>query len=70
MQELPASLARLQRLRYLNISENAFEAFPEVVTKMRGLIELQLTDNFLTIFVDFQSFEFNFRNATKRSEEL
>jgi len=32
--ELPLSLMRLDRLRYLNISENAFEVLPEVVTGM------------------------------------
>ena len=31
---LPSSFARLERLRYLNISENAFEVLPEVVTEM------------------------------------
>jgi Leucine-rich repeat (LRR) protein len=46
--QLPDSLSRLQRLRYLDISENAFEIFPEVVTTMRGLIELRVTDNHLT----------------------
>ena len=45
---LPDSLSRLQRLRYLNISENAFEVFPEVVTTMRSLIELRVTGNRLT----------------------
>ena len=43
--KLPDTLRGLQRLRYLNISENAFEIFPEVVTAMRGLIELRVTDN-------------------------
>jgi Leucine-rich repeat (LRR) protein len=36
--QLPGSLSRLERLRYLNISENAFDVFPEVVTTMRSLI--------------------------------
>jgi hypothetical protein len=46
--ELPPSLMRLKRLRYLNISENAFEVLPESVTGMFGLIELRATDNRLT----------------------
>lgn len=45
---LPASLGRLQRLRYLNISRNAFEVFPEVVATMRSLVELRVADNRLT----------------------
>jgi Leucine-rich repeat (LRR) protein len=32
--ELPASLGRLTRLRYLNISGNQFDVFPEAVTNM------------------------------------
>jgi Leucine-rich repeat (LRR) protein len=40
--ELPLSLMRLDRLRYLNISENAFEVLPEAVTGMFGLIELRV----------------------------
>jgi Leucine-rich repeat (LRR) protein len=30
---LPSSLSHLKRLRYLNISENAFEAVPECVSR-------------------------------------
>src|ERR1700722_18639892 len=43
--QITDSLSRLQRLRYLNISENPFEAFPEVVTTMRSCIQLRLPDN-------------------------
>ena len=46
--DLPASLTRLDKLRYLNISQNAFEILPEAVTGMVGLIELRVTDNRLT----------------------
>ena len=46
--ELPASLRRLIRLRYLNISKNTFENLPAAVTQMSGLIELRATDNRMT----------------------
>ena len=42
---LPPSLSRLNRLRYLNLSENAFETLAECFTEMSGLIELRATDN-------------------------
>jgi Leucine rich repeat len=45
---LPESLGRLGRLRYLNISENAFKMLPECICNMKGLIELRLSDNHLT----------------------
>lgn len=45
---LPSSLQRLTRLRYLNISQNAFEEFPECVCGMTSLIELRVSDNPLT----------------------
>ena len=45
---LPSSLARLTRLRYLNISENALAALPESVCGMASLIELRASDNQLT----------------------
>ena len=42
---LPASLQGLSKLRYLNISENAFEIFPDCVCGMASLIELRASDN-------------------------
>ena len=45
---LPSSLERLTKLRYLNISENAFEIFPECVCGMANLIELRVSDNALS----------------------
>jgi Leucine-rich repeat (LRR) protein len=42
---LPCRLERLKKLRYLNISENRFAIFPEVVCGMSGLVELRATDN-------------------------
>ncbi|WP_197427296.1 leucine-rich repeat domain-containing protein [Bradyrhizobium retamae] len=48
LKELPPSLGRLTRLRYLNISENEFESLPDAVTEMSGLLELRVTDNRLT----------------------
>ncbi len=38
---LPSPLRRLNRLRYLNFSENAFEEIPECVSGMTSLIELR-----------------------------
>jgi hypothetical protein len=38
---LPPSIGRLTRLRYRNISENAFAALPNCVTEMAGLMELR-----------------------------
>lgn len=32
--ELPSSLARLTTLRYINVSENAFETWPESISLM------------------------------------
>jgi len=49
---LPSSLAKLTKLRYLNISENAFEAWPESISGMKSLIELRATDNRLTSIPD------------------
>ena len=49
---LPSSLDRLARLRYLNISENAFEVWPESITGMKSLIELRASDNRLTLLPD------------------
>jgi len=43
---------RATRLRYLNISENAFEVWPEAVSCMKGLIELRATDNPLAALPD------------------
>ena len=45
---LPPGLARLKRLRYLNLSENALDVLPEPVTGMAGPIELGVTGNRLT----------------------
>ncbi|MBV8841427.1 MAG: hypothetical protein JO307_01330 [Bryobacterales bacterium] len=41
---MPPSLTRLKRLRYLNISGNAFD-LPECVCELYGLIELRASDN-------------------------
>ena len=41
---LPSSLERLTKLRYLNISENAFEIWPESVCGMASLSELRASD--------------------------
>ncbi len=41
----PSSFENLTRLRYLNISENAFEVFPECIPQMSRLLELRVTDN-------------------------
>jgi Leucine-rich repeat (LRR) protein len=49
---LPASLARLTKLRYLNISQNAFEEFPKCVCDMASLIELRVSDNALISLPD------------------
>jgi Leucine-rich repeat (LRR) protein len=49
---LPSSLARLTRLHYLNMSENAFEVFPECVSSMSSLIELRASDNYLASVPD------------------
>lgn len=45
LSSLPSSLARLTKLRYLNISENRFEELPNCVCEMGGLIELRASDN-------------------------
>ena len=42
-------MARPTRLRYLNISQNAFETFPDTIVGMAGLIELRANDNRLTV---------------------
>lgn len=52
LMSLPASLARLKRLRYLNISGNVLETLPECVCEMRSLIELRASDNPLTVLPD------------------
>ena len=49
---MPPCLDRLKKLRYLNISENAFEEFPESVCGMASLIELRASDNKLTSLLD------------------
>jgi len=49
---LPASIALLKSLRYLNISENNFSELPKGVCAMKGLIELRVTDNQLTRLPD------------------
>jgi hypothetical protein len=48
LDSLPASLRRLQKIRYLNISTNRFTAFPECICSMSQLLELRVTDNQLT----------------------
>jgi len=45
-------LGRLKRLRYLNITENAFENLPECVCGMQGLIELRASNNPLATLPD------------------
>src|SRR5208282_5344010 len=52
LSSLPASLERLTKLRYLNISGNAFEVFPECVSRMASLIELRASDNPMTALPD------------------
>jgi Leucine-rich repeat (LRR) protein len=52
LKALPASLVRLARLRYLNISENRFEELPECVCGMSGLAELRISDNRITRLPD------------------
>lgn len=42
---LPPSLERLTKLRYLNISQNAFRVLPECVCRMAGLVELRASGN-------------------------
>ena len=49
---LPSTLARLTRLRYLNISENAFEVWPESISFMTSLIELRVSSNRLASLPD------------------
>ena len=49
---LPLSMGRLTRLRYLNMSENAFRALPECICRMTGLIELRTSDNQLATLPD------------------
>ena len=45
---LPSSLARLTRLRYLNIGANPFEILPDCISSMLSLIELRVSDTELT----------------------
>jgi hypothetical protein len=40
---LPPPPPPLKKLRYLNITENAFEALPELVCSMASLIELRVS---------------------------
>jgi Leucine-rich repeat (LRR) protein len=61
---LPAALEKLTKLRYLNISENKFEALPECVGAMSGLVELRASDNLLTALPDIN------RNALPHLREL
>jgi Leucine rich repeat len=46
------SIGQLGKLRYLNISENAFSALRESVCSMSSLIELRVTDNQLPALPD------------------
>jgi len=43
-------MRNLKKLRYLNLSENAFSTFPEPVCCLCALIELRITDNQITAF--------------------
>jgi Leucine-rich repeat (LRR) protein len=42
---LPCPLARLTRLRYLNIGDNAFTTLPDVVRALEALVELRADGN-------------------------
>ena len=50
--ELPRSLARLTRLRYLNVGENDLTELPEALGAMAGLVELRAQHNRLTALPD------------------
>jgi Leucine-rich repeat (LRR) protein len=52
LSSLPSSLERLTNLRYLNISENAFEVLPECICGMASLIELRISENRLMSLPD------------------
>jgi Leucine-rich repeat (LRR) protein len=64
------SLARLTRLRYLNISQNAFEALPESICAMTGLIELRASDNRLKSLPDSLGGLSRLRELHLRNNEL
>jgi Leucine-rich repeat (LRR) protein len=48
LDSLPASIERLQKLRYLNISQNLFSDFPSSICSLSNLFELRATDNQLS----------------------
>jgi hypothetical protein len=50
--ELPGSMAKLNRLRYLNISKNGFAAWPDLLGGLAGLVELRASDNRITSVPD------------------